>query len=151
MSIKCGNCKDHHETVADVRACYEHDGRVEEGSPNDGLEVRRWKTGDPVPFPAGRYAVEHEGVLKFYKMDVPTEGRWKGYVFVHVQASDEWWSVKSRATREDVINLIAKDPEAAMLAYGREIGKCGHCGRTLTDEDSRAAGIGPVCRRKVSF
>ena len=31
------------------------------------------------------------------------------------------------------------------IAYGRELGVCGVCGRTLTDENSREAGIGPVC------
>lgn len=47
--------------------------------------------------------------------------------------------------------LVAKvlaDPTEAMLTYGREIGRCGHCGTTLTNEASRAAGIGPVCARK---
>lgn len=28
---------------------------------------------------------------------------------------------------------------------GRELGHCGVCGRTLTDEESRARGIGPIC------
>ncbi|MES2342166.1 MAG: DUF6011 domain-containing protein [Pseudomonadota bacterium] len=28
------------------------------------------------------------------------------------------------------------------------MGECGRCGRTLTDEASRAAGIGPVCASK---
>lgn len=36
----------------------------------------------------------------------------------------------------------------AMLRFGRELGTCGHCGRDLTNEESRAAGIGPVCRTK---
>jgi uncharacterized protein DUF6011 len=35
-----------------------------------------------------------------------------------------------------------------MVRYGQELGECGHCGRTLTDEASRAAGIGPVCASK---
>ncbi len=33
----------------------------------------------------------------------------------------------------------------AMVRYGREIGSCGHCGRTLTKKSSRDAGIGPKC------
>ena len=39
-------------------------------------------------------------------------------------------------------------PEAAAAKYGQEIGQCGMCNRVLTDEVSRAAGIGPVCRSK---
>lgn len=32
--------------------------------------------------------------------------------------------------------------------FGQVTGTCGHCGRTLTDEDSIAAGIGPICASK---
>lgn len=43
------------------------------------------------------------------------------------------------------------DPEAALIRYGLEIGRCGHCNRVLTDASSRAAGIGPVCAGKAGF
>lgn len=36
----------------------------------------------------------------------------------------------------------------AMSLYGREIGSCGRCGRHLTDEASRARGLGPECASK---
>ena len=94
----------------------------------------------------GRYAVEIGGTLKFYKVDKPTEGRWSGYTFVKVQASDDLWPVRGAAATA-VLAAIAKDPQAAMLRYGREIGRCGHCNRTLTNEESRRLGIGPICRR----
>jgi hypothetical protein len=102
---------------------------------------------DTPDVPAGRYAVEHEGTLKFYKVDRPTEGRWAGYTFVKVQASDDWHRV-SRETAAYVLATVAVDPREASARYGQEIGSCGVCGRTLTDEDSRAAGIGPVCAEK---
>lgn len=34
---------------------------------------------------------------------------------------------------------------AAMALFGREVGKCGKCGKSLTDEESRARGLGPTC------
>jgi hypothetical protein len=43
--------------------------------------------------------------------------------------------------------IIAAGPEQAMMRYGREIGECGHCGRVLTNDESRAMGIGPRCRK----
>lgn len=94
---------------------------------------------------AGRYAVEHKGVLKFYRVDRPTEGRWAGRTFLKVQASDELHDIRDAQYRFDVLSLIARDPHAAMIRYGHELGVCGKCGRTLTDETSRANGIGPVC------
>lgn len=103
----------------------------------------------PLPdVPAGRYAVDNaEGVLRFYVVDRPDEGRWAGRTFVSVLASDERHPVKGDAARA-VLAKIAEDPRAASIRFGRELGVCGVCGRTLTDEASRAAGIGPVCAGK---
>jgi hypothetical protein len=44
--------------------------------------------------------------------------------------------------------IHAAGPDESMRLFGRELGQCGHCGRDLTDEASRAAGIGPVCARR---
>lgn len=106
-----------------------------------------------VDVPEGRYAVEGEdGTLKFYQVDRPTEGKWKGYVFVKVQASDELHPIRGRAAREAILAKIAEaGPEQASKRYGHEIGACGVCGRTLTDETSRANGIGPICASKMGW
>lgn len=104
-----------------------------------------------VEVPAGRYAVDtEEGHLAFYRVDRPTEGAWAGRTFVKVQASDELHPVRGGAAAS-VLHKIAVDPAAASLRYGREIGSCGVCGRTLTDEDSRARGIGPICAEKTGW
>lgn len=96
--------------------------------------------------PAGRYAIEHNGTLKFFKVDRPeAPSRWAGWTFLKVMASDEEHPIKNRQTRNEILELIAQDPQGATARYGHEIGRCGVCGRTLTDEDSRARGIGPVC------
>ena len=98
--------------------------------------------------PAGRYAVENEdGDLRFYKVDRPEEGRWAGYTFLSVQASDEFHPIKGSA-RAVILGKIAVDPKAASARYGTLLGSCGVCGRTLTDETSRARGIGPECARR---
>jgi uncharacterized protein DUF6011 len=93
----------------------------------------------------GRYAVEEDGVLKFFKV---TNGRVPGFVFLDVQASDEWHAIRNVTRIKAIVALIAKDAHAAMIRYGHELGECGRCGRTLTDEASRAAGIGPICAGK---
>lgn len=93
----------------------------------------------------GRYAVEHEGTLKFFKVK---NGHRAGFVFLDVQASDDWHAIRNVARIREIVAIIAQNPEAAMIRYGHELGECGRCGRTLTDEASRAAGIGPVCASK---
>lgn len=102
--------------------------------------------GDWPNIPAGRYAVDNEdGELRFYIVDRPTEGRWAGYIFVNVMASDERHPIKGKAAKDAILTKIAVDPAGAMNRFGMEIGSCGRCGRTLTNRDSRLRGIGPVC------
>lgn len=53
---------------------------------------------------------------------------------------------------KDVVALfLSQSPEQlreAQALFGREIGRCGRCGRHLTDEASRAFGLGPECASK---
>lgn len=102
-----------------------------------------------VDVPAGRYALDKgNGVVKFYRVDRPIEGRWKGYTFVKRQAGDDEFNVADRREREAILREIGKDIAGASKLYGTTLGVCGVCGRTLTDPDSRANGIGPVCAAK---
>jgi hypothetical protein len=39
-------------------------------------------------------------------------------------------------------------PKVCAERYAELIGRCYVCGRTLTDPDSRARGIGPICMDK---
>lgn len=94
----------------------------------------------------GHYAlVSDDGVVKFYKVSNGAEGsKWAGYTFVDAVASDDLYPIKNRQNRNEILSLIAAAPLEAMKLYGREIGACGHCGRTLTSE-WRKVGLGPVC------
>jgi hypothetical protein len=49
---------------------------------------------------------------------------------------------------ESLRAMLDLDLPAAAVLYGREIGVCCLCQRTLTDEASRAAGIGPDCAKR---
>lgn len=105
--------------------------------------------------PAGRYAIVTEAgatnELAFYKVDRPDTGKWAGYVFVKMIVGD----VEQRMSRTAAAAVLAKiaevGPETAMATYGHEIGECGMCGRMLTNDESRARGIGPVCAAKAGW
>lgn len=100
---------------------------------------------------AGRYAVPtEEGKLAFYEVSKPTRGKWAGRTFVSVLASDTEYPVRGKAA-QTVLNKIAANPKEALARYGQEIGVCGACNRTLTDEESRRRGVGPVCAAKMGF
>lgn len=99
--------------------------------------------------PAGHYAVTgQDGTTDFYCVNRPTEGKWAGYIFVKLQLSDEYQNVPFRNSQA-ILDKIEKDgPEAASKRYGKELGRCGVCKRTLTNNDSIERGIGPVCAAK---
>jgi hypothetical protein len=96
-----------------------------------------------------RYALdgfETGNEVRFYKLRESKRGR----RYLVAQVSDEermvpWGEALIVARR------ITADPMAAMLRYGTELGSCGHCGRTLTNDESRALGIGPKCRQGFGF
>lgn len=89
----------------------------------------------------GRYAVEEDGALHFFKVK---NGRRPGFVFLAIQASDDWHAIRNVSRIHAVLALIAADPKVAMARYGQEIGECGRCGRVLTSE-YRKLGLGPIC------
>lgn len=93
-----------------------------------------------VDVPDGRYAIEFEGKLMFYSVK---QGKY--IKFVDVWASDARWPIKNPAKRKAILEAIEADPDAGPR-FGREIGRCYKCGRTLTDPTSRSLGIGPDCR-----
>lgn len=102
--------------------------------------------------PAGRYAVTgNADQTVFVKVDRPTEGQWAGRIFVKIQAGDDLHRTSRDVADALLAKIAAAGVQESMLRYGREIGSCGHCGRTLTNEESRADGIGPHCRRKLGW
>lgn len=50
-------------------------------------------------------------------------------------------------TQQRILDAAA-DPEAAAVAYGLQTGICSCCGRELTNKESIARGIGPVCAER---
>lgn len=101
--------------------------------------------------PAGHYAIESTGHndLVFYRVDHVTEGEYAGRTFVKMIVGGH----PDRNVRRDAVagildRIAAAGPEAAALRYGTELKRCCVCNITLTDEASRAAGIGPDCAAK---
>jgi hypothetical protein len=107
-----------------------------------------WKRFDKNNKPMCQYfAVEIDGTTKFYRIKPGTK---PGWWWVDAQASDAMYPVRNVATKTAIIKAITDHGvTACMEAYGRLIGSCGRCGRTLTDETSRAKGIGPDCEGKM--
>lgn len=106
--------------------------------------------------PNGYYAypgTEGTDDVKFFRV---SRKDWRGdngrdYTFIRVSAmaSDTAHPIRHKNPILDHIRAVG--PQACALLYGRTIGRCCRCGRTLTDADSRANGIGPDCAGKGMF
>jgi hypothetical protein len=116
------------------------------------MPVRKIAEAAPaVDVPEGRYAVDINGVLWFVQVDCPAEGRWAGHTFVRRQLGSDTQNL-NRAQRVLVLKAIAEAGiKEATIRYGHELGHCGKCGRELTNEASRTAGIGPKCAAKSGW
>ena len=98
--------------------------------------------------PDGYYAVDTEdGHLAFYRVST-----WRDSTNRKVQvfASDALHRIPGNAARDAILAKIREAGwRGAAERFGQEIGRCGRCGRTLTDAVSRQRGIGPDCWGKL--
>lgn len=104
--------------------------------------------------PDGRYAITGEdGTTDFYRVK-NGKGKWAGRIFVTLllgSPGDLREQNVSRVVTGTVLHKIIEDgPEAACKRFGSELGVCGICGSPLTDPESIALGIGPVCRKRFA-
>lgn len=95
--------------------------------------------------PEGSYAVTAEaGHTAFYRVEVSK----RGYYTVSLQVSDDFQKLDWAHSQAVIAQIEADGPLEAAKRYGRELGTCPKCRRTLTNPASIAAGIGPVCQSK---
>jgi hypothetical protein len=109
----------------------------------DALDIR--------PIPSGLYLV-NDVQLKVSNVANPAS-KWHGWVFVkrgpeEFRAGSQKPGQPYRGENRDELRAILKDGLAAAVAYGRKTGCCAICSRTLTDPESVARGIGPICAER---
>ena len=114
---------------------------------DDFFETVTWD--ELTTIPDGYYALDDEPI-RFLKV-VHKEVNGKRYVNVrHVVADGS--SVTSYPIRHEkqfeILKLINEDIEGHARLFVDKLVLCHVCGRPLTDETSREAGLGPICRRK---
>jgi hypothetical protein len=92
----------------------------------------------------GNYAIRVDGVVKFYRVSTSKSG----YKNVQVRASDALYMQYGKAGIAILHRIVEAGLEASRMLFAEELGRCWKCGKTLTDEDSRARGMGPDCAGK---
>lgn len=98
-----------------------------------------------------KFAVEVDGVLKFYAIDLrkTKAGHAVRYVRQLLGAPGSWnRKILSVTEQLTVARLIAQNWEAAAHAYADKHGRCARCDAHLSDERSRAAKAGWKCAKE---
>jgi hypothetical protein len=104
---------------------------------------------------AGSYGIDTKGDdrftndTSFFKLWIGDRGGWSLQLYV----SDDTNRVKlAFPTQLAVIaKILDAGPAEASALFGHEFGRCGVCGRGLTNDVSRTFGIGPVCRARLAL
>jgi hypothetical protein len=115
-------------------------------------EAKATASGPASEVPSGHYAIESNGQndLLFVRVDNITEGKWAGRTFVKMIVGGHPDAPIRGAAALSVLKRITEaGVEDARTLYGQQIGRCWMCNRTLTDEASRQAGIGPDCATRA--
>jgi hypothetical protein len=102
--------------------------------------------------PRGHYAtlsLTGHNDFDFWRVDRPEQGTYAGRTFVKRIVGGKPDLNVSRTTKFAALDAILEEGiENTARRYGQELGRCSRCNRSLTDQTSRALGIGPECRTK---
>jgi hypothetical protein len=172
--MRCAHCTTGHDTVAQTRLCAERNNYAT--APREERPMRPYKPseqrreasrqdqfeevnmlGDRLN--GGWYAVRNvpgtaHNDISFYQVDKPDRGRWAGKTFVRQLLG------APRSFREEriplarqlfVLRAVVADEQGAIVLFGKSLGFCSVCHSPLTNEKSRARGIGPDCARTRGY
>ena len=103
--------------------------------------------------PPGRYAVPSltgNNDLDFFETEHGKPGtKWEGFTFVErIIGGNPNSPVRGEQARRYLKAIEDYGWEASRLLAAQELGVCMDCGNSLTDEESRKRGKGPVCANK---
>lgn len=106
----------------------------------------------PDTVPDGRYAYLHEelGKILFYRVVTRRDGNRIVQKVLGAPGDFRYVGI-SPTEKAHAIKAIAADPGFASQMFGIKVGACGVCGSPLTDPESIARGIGPICAKKYDW
>lgn len=106
-----------------------------------GLKRPRLTLAGYVVSPAGAASVNVGAI--YAKRDGVYLGKFLNGLFVASRDCND-------ATRDELVK-IASDPHGAAVAHGKLTGNCACCNRPLSDPESVARGVGPVCATRFGW
>jgi hypothetical protein len=108
--------------------------------------------GVPASIPDARYAfMNDEGNPVFFRVKTSKTNGVRYVDRVLGSPGDFRYVKMSKTAIARCINKIKDDPALYSMMFGVMVGYCGVCGSPLTDPNSIAMGIGPVCAVKYDW
>lgn len=105
--------------------------------------------------PVGKYALPgNGGVVQFYEVYRPNKGKWEGFTFLSFLTGSvgDWSRSRVKPSLHDtILRRIKEDPIKWARLFGDKTKTCGRCSSPLSNIQSRAAGFGHTCARKVGW
>lgn len=126
-----------------------------------------------MPLADSHYAIVYStGDYRILRVNTPSEGKlagkriicmkegndFKGFGFLQPNDSVIFWKKFANgqpdyrlARIRRAVEIVAKNPKQAQMAFALKEGKCARCGRQLTVPASLHAGMGPECAGKTGW
>lgn len=148
MAIKCGNCKEYHDTVDLVKWChkYQSTDTVRSHAP-----LAQKVVSNKPKVTEGFYRLDDD-IIKVVKSQQDRLYAKKLVVFYddnHTAPTKGVWEyVPGLMSKLDLDMALTKDEAAE---FGQLYGVCAICGALLTNEESIERGIGPICFSKMGW
>lgn len=152
----CGNCKQPGQTVEHVRSCYSGHYATLEATPvtptefaEKYVQAREFKAMALVNDVAdSKYALVTDDKIIFYEVRTGTKGRWEGVQFLDrlVGAPGDWQRYPVKGAAKTAI--MAKLDKDAAIRFSKHFTVCAVCSSPLSDPESLAAGLGPICAKR---
>jgi uncharacterized CHY-type Zn-finger protein len=148
-SITCGHCRNTHTNVAEVRAC----ARQKPLPPRVMAAERRREYREP----AAEGFYQKNGSVFKVQMNLAGTRRYAKVLEVvegvdtltgEDSARGQWVIARGAVYQLSTEHKLSKEQAAE---FGKLYGVCCICGRRLTNEESIAAGIGPICSGKMGW
>ena len=114
--------------------------------------VKPQNDGIPESIPDGRYAFKNTELDKivFYRVVTKRDGERIVQKVLGSPGDFRYVSIYKNEADKAISHIIG-DPAFASQLFGQAVGACGVCGSPLTDPESIALGIGPVCAKKYDW
>ena len=100
---------------------------------------------------AGAFVISPAGAASVNAGSLYVKDSKSGTYLGKITAGRFYQSRDCTAELESAFRTVANDPRAAAIKHGKETGICACCGITLTNPESIARGIGPICADKYGW